>query len=425
MRTCSVFLLALLWSSGAFGQTSLAGQAEARLQFQEGLAQAQRGDLEAAIKSFETAYSTRPHFSVLYNIAQAQATLGRTVQAVTTFERYLSEGGTQISDTRRDEVRALIDANRQRIGNLKLSVAAPDRTRVWLDGTELSAKQLAAPLAVSAGKHQLLHSSGTGYPVLQEIIVKGAEVTEIAISAPPQAGGVVGQLTVDCDVPAVLVTIDGVEAGTTPLGPLALSGGTRRIAFNRRGYRTRELSVNVPSGSAVPVSCDLRADASLPRSVQARLMVQTTPKDASVLVDGQVFAGGVLPFGQHDLQVTRDGYLPYRRTIMIPAGGIQGHEVVLNPTAAKRARDQASSRKRKTLAYALGGTGVALLLTGGGLLLWNQKRYDDWREQEHPDLDRVASIQRVDDLSIGLAILGTGFVAGGTWAFFSSPTSDD
>jgi hypothetical protein len=420
--------LTLLLSQPALGQEAATGKAEARLRFQEGLILAQRGELTAAIQAFEAAYATRPHYSVLYNIAQAQAALGRSVEAVSTFERYLGEGGGQISDARRAEVQAAIDASRKSIGKLKLTLTASarNRTRVWLDGVELESKQLEEPLTLSAGKHQLLYSSGAGYPVTEEIAVLGAESTEVRIDAPADSQLEQGELHVICQVPGVVVLVDGVATATTPLARrLATGSGLHRVGFVRPGYRALEQVITVRPGTISQVDCNARIERALAAGVRASLRVQTMPRDARIWLNGQTFTAGPVPLGPHDLRVVREGYLAYRRTISLAAGRHQSHEVVLQPTPAKRARADAAMSRRKTFSYVLGGAGLALLATSGGVLLWNQNRYDDWRGQERPDLNRVASIQRADDLSLGLAILGTGLAVGGAWTFFTSGANDD
>jgi hypothetical protein len=65
---------------------------------------------------------------------------------------------------------------------------------------------------------------------------------------------------------------------------------------------------------------------------------------------------------------------------------------------------------------ALGGVGTAIAVLGGVVYAWNSKRYDDWvASPGSDDLARATSIQRADDASIGLMILGGGLTLGGSW----------
>jgi hypothetical protein len=85
-------------------------RATARSHFDRGLALAKASDYEAALREFERAYAVVPHYSVLYNIAQAQLALGRTAEAGQSFRRYLDEGGSGVEPSRRAEVEAQLAA---------------------------------------------------------------------------------------------------------------------------------------------------------------------------------------------------------------------------------------------------------------------------------------------------------------------------
>lgn len=347
-----VLVAALLPTGASFAQAAGPQKAAARQRFQDGLAQVQQGNLDAAIADFEAAYAQSPHFSVLYNIGQAQATLGRPLEALATFERYLRDAGNSIPAARRDEVNALIEAQRGRLGSLKLDVRAPEQTRLWVDGSEVKPEQLARPLTLSAGPHKVLFSHGSGYPVVQDVTITGGAVTQLTVETPPP-----------------------------PAAPEA--------------------------------ACE----------TEAWLKVRATPGDATVRVDGRLYSGGPLPQGPHVLLVEREGYQPRRTHVALSSRKLTTLELVLEPTAAEQERQRAASSRRKLAGYALGGTGVALLLVGGGVYLWNQQRYDDFigaGGTQNSERNRIASIQRADDLSIGFMLLGGALTAGGVWTLLSA-----
>jgi hypothetical protein len=83
-------------------------RASARAHFSLGVELASAGSYEAALAEFTEAYRIFPHFSVLYNIGQAELALDRPTLAVESWRRYLSEGGEQIEPARRAEVRESI-----------------------------------------------------------------------------------------------------------------------------------------------------------------------------------------------------------------------------------------------------------------------------------------------------------------------------
>ena len=91
-------------------------RAAARGHFKQGVELAKAGSYEAALAEFKQAYQLSPHFSVLYNIGQAELALERPGLAVETLRRYLAEGGEQIEPARRAEVESTIATELERLG---------------------------------------------------------------------------------------------------------------------------------------------------------------------------------------------------------------------------------------------------------------------------------------------------------------------
>jgi len=114
-----IFALFTLKSVTVFAQGDV--DQEAREAFKEGIAAFDEGQISDALVSFQRAYSLRPAFKLLYNIGQAQTELGLTRQAISTFERYLRDGGEKIEPDRRLTVEAELSRLRILAG-----VAKPD-----------------------------------------------------------------------------------------------------------------------------------------------------------------------------------------------------------------------------------------------------------------------------------------------------------
>jgi tetratricopeptide (TPR) repeat protein len=91
-------------------------RAFARSHFNRGVELAKAGSYESALAEFEQAYQISPHFSVLYNIGQAELALERPELAVETLRRYLAEGGERIAPARRAEVISTIATELERMG---------------------------------------------------------------------------------------------------------------------------------------------------------------------------------------------------------------------------------------------------------------------------------------------------------------------
>lgn len=91
-------------------------RAAARRHFNRGVELAKAGSYELALAEFRQAYQLSPHFSVLYNIGQAELALERPESAVETLRRYLVEGGEQIEPARRAEVESTVATELERLG---------------------------------------------------------------------------------------------------------------------------------------------------------------------------------------------------------------------------------------------------------------------------------------------------------------------
>jgi tetratricopeptide (TPR) repeat protein len=91
-------------------------RAAARGHFNRGVELAKAGSYELALAEFKQAYQLAPHFSVLYNIGQAELALERPDLAVEALRRYLAEGGERIEPARRAEVESTIAAELARPG---------------------------------------------------------------------------------------------------------------------------------------------------------------------------------------------------------------------------------------------------------------------------------------------------------------------
>lgn len=425
MMTRAWPVLLLLLASTARAQIPTSEAVAAHVRFKEGVEHARRGDVALAMTAFETAYAIRPHFSVLYNIAQAHSALGNSVQAIASFERYLAEGGSHLTQSRREAVEHLIDLERQRVGHVVIHVASPRETRIWLDGSELAAERHDLPMSLEVGNHTLLYSHGAGHPVALAFKIEAGQTNRPYIPAPAAPPPSTARLEVQCDVPDVDVAVDGKVVASTPVQkPLTIDAGLHQVGFARPGFLPFNVDIDVKPDSVNEVGCRLRWQARPGSSFAARLFVQATPSDAQVFVDGLAFSGGALPAGRHLVKVERDGYVPSVRTVSLRPGAGERHEVALTPTSTQRQRDTRRRLQRRTLAIIFAGGSASSLVAAGTLYAWNERRFDELRSASRDTRGaaspgRVASFQRVDDAAIGLGALGLSLAIAATWTLLS------
>lgn len=129
-------------------------RAQARALSQEGARHYNRGEYEAALEKFREAYRTFANPRILFNLGQVQRDLGRPVEAIESFERFLAEAGDAPAPARAAAGKWLEEL-RTRVATVEVSCGL-DGAEVTLDGQSHGQTPLPRPLTVMPGPHQLL-----------------------------------------------------------------------------------------------------------------------------------------------------------------------------------------------------------------------------------------------------------------------------
>ncbi|NUQ75522.1 MAG: PEGA domain-containing protein, partial [Polyangiaceae bacterium] len=153
---------------------------EAKTRFLKGLELFREGDYQAALIEFRRANELAPNFNVLYNIGQVYFQLTDYPNALVSLERYLSEGGDQISAKRREEVQKDIDKLRARIANLEITTNVPD-VDIAIDDVPHGKTPFQKPLMVGAGRHRITASKEGFRSVTKLVEVAGADSLKIPL----------------------------------------------------------------------------------------------------------------------------------------------------------------------------------------------------------------------------------------------------
>jgi hypothetical protein len=133
-----------------------------------------------------------------------------------------------------------------------------------------------------------------------------------------------GYLSVISSPSEATVIFDGSETGTTPvivtIGESSLPPHT--IILKKSGYLDWDTSIdqNPEPGTAETVSATLT-----PVIAGGSISVSSTPEDASVALDGADSRKTPYSYldvspGDHDIAITKDGYVPYTTTITVSSG---------------------------------------------------------------------------------------------------------
>jgi hypothetical protein len=185
----------------AAGKADAAARKEARKHFARGVELLDDGQVAEALLEFQRSYDLKPHFAVLYNVGQAQSVLGRSVEAVDTFERYLSQGGKAIKPARRKEVEQDVARQKARIATLEIRVT-PDGAAICVDSKDVGLAPMSQGVRVAIGEHTVSATAegyepgelkvtvaGEDYRVIQLALAKHVE----APSPPPRPVVVVAE----------------------------------------------------------------------------------------------------------------------------------------------------------------------------------------------------------------------------------------
>jgi hypothetical protein len=164
-----------------------------------------------------------------------------------------------------------------------------------------------------------------------------------------------------------------------------------------------------------------------------------------VLVDGtRADKSSLLPAGMHSVEIRHYGFESWTRDLRVDAGLVNRVSVVLAPTPAYLHDVEQRAHHRRTWSYVLAGTGLAIAGTALGIGLWNESRYQDWKQKRsdlenayqatgpHPataaDLEprkndvnsQLRSIHALDVVTAMLGVAGGMLVGSGALLYFST-----
>jgi hypothetical protein len=204
---------------------SKAAAAEADAHYRRGVDLYKEADYAAALIEFRRAYEIDPKYQALYNIGETYFQLNDYANALRTLEKYLKDGGGQISAGRHDEVQKEIEKLRTRVATLEVTANLPDAD-IAIDDVSVGKTPLAAPLVVSAGRRRLTATRAGKPPITQIVELAGGDARKVALVLPDD-----GPATPEAPparVPVAPWVITGVlTAGAVVTGALALGASSQ------------------------------------------------------------------------------------------------------------------------------------------------------------------------------------------------------
>lgn len=160
-------------------------QADAGSHFDAGVRAFEEQRFADAASEFEQAYALNPAWQVLYNLGTVYAAVGRPVDAVSAFERYLAQADTSVSSERRREVELELHKQRAKIGWVEIRVNRAG-AEVRVDAKRVGNSPLPAATPLAAGTHTLDATISGAHPERRDFSVEPGQTLaiEITLTAP-------------------------------------------------------------------------------------------------------------------------------------------------------------------------------------------------------------------------------------------------
>jgi tetratricopeptide (TPR) repeat protein len=172
--------------AAAAAETAPAGQASdapaktrAQALLSEGTTAYGRGDYAIALEKFTAAYEIFPSPKLWFNIGQANRDLGRPVDAVTAFDRFLREAGDAPPETLAEARRSSSEL-KTKLGQINVTCAI-DGAEVTVDGKPIGSTPLGEMVWMTPGRHQIAVQHDGYSPAIEDVAVTPGESATVNI----------------------------------------------------------------------------------------------------------------------------------------------------------------------------------------------------------------------------------------------------
>jgi PEGA domain len=291
-----------------------AGSPEARDHLASAKHAAATGQWIAAAQEYEQANQIEPSAAAAEGIAKARDALHDDVKAYVAFNAMLRDYPQALNPNLRRYGQKRLQALARQTGTFNVKIVEIG-ARVSLDGIDVGATPLPAPLRVTPGTHRLRVSKvGFQDASVEPAAVAGVEVAIPIVLAPELHTGHVS-VHERLDRP-ISVFIDGVLRGPAPWQG-EVEPGSHEVSGRGDGLSAVAQVVTVSRAATT----DVELQATL---VVTRVSVTIVGRKGSVYVDGRVvgegFFNGELPVGLHTLRLARDGYEQFEKDVVLVEG---------------------------------------------------------------------------------------------------------
>jgi hypothetical protein len=182
MHAAFLVLLVLLAQEGAPG-AGVEAKSQAQVLLKEGARHYEQAQFAAALDKFEEAYALFPSPRLLFNIGQACRELGRPVEAIDAFERFLAQVSEAPVEMFEEAKRSAAELSSQ-IGKLLIECTLAGAV-ITVDGRKIGETPIAELIRVAPGRHQVTATHPRALPVIEDVMVAVGTVQTVVLRPRP------------------------------------------------------------------------------------------------------------------------------------------------------------------------------------------------------------------------------------------------
>lgn len=202
----------------------------------------QRLDYQAALESYDRAYTLDPNPALLYNRGRALQALGRYPQALDQLEAFDKQAPAELK-ARVPKLGELLAQLKARVSTLTLT-SNVGGARVIVRGVSVGATPL-PPIRVNAGSATIEVSADGHHPFKQTVTLPGGG--RLAVQAMLHSKSTTGVLEITSPVAGAHVFVNGARIGAAP-AQTVVRAGEHDVLVRHEGYDETETTAVVSVG---------------------------------------------------------------------------------------------------------------------------------------------------------------------------------
>ena len=178
MHVAALLFLGFLAQSSD-STASAEAKAKAQSLLTEGSALYEKGDYADALDKFKQAFATYDSPKLLFNIGQANRDLGRPVEALEAFERFLI-GALDAAPETIEDAKKSVEELQRKLGRLRVDCQT-DNATISVDGKDVGLAPLPKLLWATTGRHQVTARHWNFSPAVEDVEVRAGTVQTVRI----------------------------------------------------------------------------------------------------------------------------------------------------------------------------------------------------------------------------------------------------